>query len=406
MRTIIRRIDLMVGTPPEPICTPKKKCDIIMVAVHHPRVRTQRNPDMCGWTTPLLTLIIAAATVVTPCRAAILNVPADYPDIASALAVALPDDEVVIAPGTYLEHDLILPSGVVLRGATGNPADVVIDGERAGRCIYGTDLNAASRIEALTLSNGLPALGSTPHNSWGGGLMVDGGALSVANCVFTGNETAIGGGAFVTGTEAPTFIDCVFDGNEATESAGLLLNGICNPLVQNCVFRNGDRTMVGGGMTWAGLGHALIEDCTVEDNVVWETGGGVEVFGHGAVATLRRCLIRRNSAGQGAGGLSVGNYGHVILENCQIVDNEAEDYSGGINLGTSTILEATETTILGNAAPTGPDGGIGSSASATLTCCVIDVDSWNVLGSLTLQNDGCGVAAETLTWGAIKAIFR
>ena len=361
---------------------------------------------MSAWNTPLLGLVIAAATVVTPCSATIRNVPADHPDIASALATAVPGDEVVIAPGTYLEHDLILPSGVVLRGATGDPADVVIDSGQAGRCIYGAGLDAASRIEALTLANGLPAWGSTPHNSWGGGLMVDGGALTVANCVFTGNETAIGGGAFVIGTDTPTFSDCIFDGNEATESAGLLLTGICTPLVQNCVFRNGDRTLVGGGMTWTGSGHALIEDCTVEDNVVLETGGGVEVFGNGAVATLRRCLIRRNAARLGAGGLSVGNGGHVILENCEIVENGAEDYSGGIHLGTATILEATETTILGNTAPTGPDGGIGPSAAATLICCTIDAGSWNVLGSLTLDDDGCSVAVETSAWGTLKATFR
>jgi hypothetical protein len=355
-------------------------------------------------------LVIALAISITglaaPSLGSILHVPADYPDINSALASAVANDEVVIAAGTYFEHDLILPSGVVLRGATGNPSDVIIDGERMGRCIYGTLLDATTRIEALTLSNGLPAGGSTPHNSWGAGLMVDQGSLTVANCIFTANETAIGGGAFIIGTGTPTFVGCVFDGNEASESAGLHLSGICDPLIQDCVFRNGDRTVYGGGMTWVGSGHALIENCTVEDNTVLEAGGGLEIFGSGAVATLRGCVLRGNSAGLFGGGLSVGNYGHAILENCEIAENSAGDSGGGVSLGSGTVLEATETTILNNSAPTGPDGQIGSSASAILTCCTVISEAWNVLGSLSLDDEDCGVATETSIWGGFKILFR
>ena len=361
---------------------------------------------MRAWNALLPALVIPVFALAAPCLADTLNVPADHPDIASALAVAVAGDEVVVAADTYPEHDLILPSGVVLRGATGDPADVVIDGERAGRCVYGADLDAATRIEALTLSNGLPALGSTPHNSWGAGLMVDGGALTVANCVFTGNETAVGGGAYVIGTGTPAFIDCVFDGNEASESAGLLLRGTCDPLVQDCVFRNGDRTMVGGGLTWGGSGHALIEGCTVEDNIVLETGGGVEIIGAGALATLRDCVIRRNSASLGAGGLFVGNYGHAILELCAITGNSSDNAGGGVILDFGAVLEAFDTTILDNTAPTAPDGLVGSSASATLTCCIIALDAWRDFGSLVVENDGCPIAAETATLGEVKSLFK
>lgn len=117
----------------------------------------------------LAALVLTSADLGAPALAAILEVPADYVDIASALAAAVAGDEVVVAAGTYQEHDLILPSGVALRGATGNPADVVIDGERAGRCVYGAALDATTRLAALTLANGLPTLGATPHNSWGAG---------------------------------------------------------------------------------------------------------------------------------------------------------------------------------------------------------------------------------------------
>ena len=212
----------------------------------------------------VLQFVLAALVIATtPLFAAVLNVPQDHPSIGSALILAVPGDEVVVAAGTYQEHDLILPSGVVLRGATGVATDVIIDGEQAGRCIYGTNLSAATRLEAMTLTNGVPATGSTPFNSWGGALMVDGGSLTVSNCVFTANATAIGGGAFIKGTGSPVFIDCVFDGNEAAESAGLAMFVTGDPVVQNCVFRNGSGASFGGGLTWGGVGHMLMENCTI-----------------------------------------------------------------------------------------------------------------------------------------------
>lgn len=361
---------------------------------------------MRSFTKILLMTLVLAAGIPATAFAATLRVPAVYPDIAAGLAAADAGDVVQVAAGTYLEHDLILPSGVTLRGATGDPADVIIDGERAGRCVYGANLDAATRLEAVTLTGGLSAYSSTPDNSWGGGLYVDEGSLTVHNCVFLGNESAIGGGGFVRGTGAPTFTDCLFDGNSATEVAGLLLRGTCDPVVQDCTFRNGDRTLVGGGVTWGGSGTALLERCTIEDNVVIETGGGVEVIGSTANATLRYCLIRGNSAQIGAGGLYLGNGGRATLDNCTISDNSAGSYGGGVEVGSLGVLTGIQVTVLNNSAPLGPDGVVGSTAIATLTCCDVDLGLWHALGTLTLDNDDCVIATEKATWGEVKALFR
>ena len=354
----------------------------------------------------MLTAAVMAAGFALPALSITLGVPSPYPTIADGLIASVAGDTVLVAAGTYLEHDLILLSGVVLRGATGDPADVVIDGEQAGRCIYGAGLDATTRIEALTLTHGLPALGSTPNNSWGGGLFVDGGSLTVAGCVFLENRTAIGGGAFVHGEGTPTFLDCLFDRNDAEEVAGLSLYGVCDPVVRGCTFTGGNRTMVGGGVSWLGSGTALIEDCIVENNAVWETGGGVEVFGSKAHLILRNCLIRGNTADRGAAGLQVGSSGRATLENCTITENTAGLYGGGVNVGSYSRLEALQTTILGNTASLGPDGTISSTSMATLTCCEVDLDFWDVAGSLTVDDEGCGVAAEHVTWGEVKSLFR
>lgn len=333
-------------------------------------------------------------------------VPTPFPTIADGLAASVAGDTVLVAIGTYLEHDLILPSGVVLRGATGDPDDVVIDGERAGRCVYGAGLDATTRLEAMTLTNGLPAWGSTPHNSWGGGLMVDGGSLTVTSCVFRANETAVGGGAYIIGQGSLVVEDCLFDRNEATEDAGMLIRGVCNPIVRRCTFTGGDRCMAGGGLGVIVAGDALVEDCTITNNTVLETGGGLEIYGSGGRVTVRNCEISGNSASLGGAGVLVGNGGQAFFADCTITANTAGGYGGGVNVGFNSVLTASQSTILGNHAPDGADGKTATSATVTLECCEIDLASWAPGGPLNVINEGCEVATESTTWGSIKSLFR
>ena len=281
---------------------------------------------------------------------------------------------------------------------------MVIDSQRLGRCVYGIDLAVGTALEALTLMNGLPAWGETPHNSWGGGLMVEDAELTVRHCVFRGNETAVGGGAYVVGAGEPVFEDCLFDGNMGTEVAGLLLRGVCDPQVRRCTFRNATLTMYGGGVSWFGSGEALLEDCLIEDNQVLDSGGGVEVMS--GTAVLRRCTIRGNTAGYLGGGLVQDLYGQAVLEECVIDGNTADGLAGGVYVAGGGALEARDTTILGNTAPVGPDGYVVSGATATLRCCTIDEDAWTVHGLLVIDNEDCAVAVRGMRWTDVRGLFR
>ena len=130
------------------------------------------------------------------------------------------------------------------------------------------------------------------------------------------------------------------------------------------------------------------------------------MFGASTTATLRNCLIRRNSSGGGDGGMSVGNNGQATLEQCEIIENSASSGVGGIGLGAGAILIATDSTILNNTSPLGPDCIVGPTATATLTCCNIDLASWDIRGIFSQNNDGCGVSVEATTWGGVKALYR
>ncbi len=108
-----------------------------------------------------------------------LNVPsADYPDIATAVAVAQSGDEIVLAKSTepyVLTAKLTLPKGVSVRGETDDFNDVIISGEgKAG----GFQLGAGSAVSNVTF-----------RQFYGGSILSDAGwdagLFSIENCRIT-----------------------------------------------------------------------------------------------------------------------------------------------------------------------------------------------------------------------------
>jgi hypothetical protein len=77
--------------------------------------------------TPLPILLTAGVLwMATTARAAIINVPADYPTISAAVAAASPGDEIVVAPGTYNENVLINKNNLTLRSSGGKAVTTII----------------------------------------------------------------------------------------------------------------------------------------------------------------------------------------------------------------------------------------------------------------------------------------
>ena len=85
-------------------------------------------------------------------RAATLHVPGGHPTIAAAIQAAAPGDTVLVASGTYLEHDIHLASGVAVLGETGDPRDVTIDAEGKGRGFVSIDNGASTILAAPTFA--------------------------------------------------------------------------------------------------------------------------------------------------------------------------------------------------------------------------------------------------------------
>ncbi len=116
----------------------------------------------------------------------------DAESIQVALDHAAPGDIVELAAGIYYEHDLAMPSGVVLRGSTGHHSGVIIDAQQQGRVILCDNLPESVQIDALTLTGGLVS-GSYP-DGYGGAIGSFTSDIVVSNCLITENQAAQGGG--------------------------------------------------------------------------------------------------------------------------------------------------------------------------------------------------------------------
>lgn len=131
------------------------------------------------------------AIVASSAAAVTIRVPADQPTIATGLLAAQPGDIVELACGTYYEHDLRLGAGVTVRGETGDPTCVIVDGQRLGP-VFICDVIEQATIQGLTVTHGRSFEGGGVKLIYSNAMLRD---LRIIDNV----GIASGGGAFVLG---------------------------------------------------------------------------------------------------------------------------------------------------------------------------------------------------------------
>lgn len=225
-----------------------------------------------------------AATV----SATVLHVPDPYPTIAAGLAAAVAGDTVEVACGEYLEHDLAMKSGVLLRSELGTPECVNIDAQRLGRVIHCDSTGEGTRLVGMTMTGG----GSVLR---GGGIYLVGGTVSVEHCMIRNNGADRGGG--IANSGGTLYVkDSVIRENGGWRGSGIVsfefVEAERTMIVANR-HRNYDEGAVGGAGEL--YGHASFIDCVIDSN--WATDGGAfVVYGNLESQTLIRCSISHNRA--------------------------------------------------------------------------------------------------------------
>jgi hypothetical protein len=164
-------------------------------------------------------------------------------NLTNAVASASSNDTVFVSNGTYVVN-LSVGAGVTVRSISGLPADVILDGNAAGRVVL---MEPSSRLIGCTVTNGLVT------SDTGGGIA--GGIVS--NCLVVGNgQTGVSGGG--GGAYNSTLFNCLIINN----SVGAEVTGGGGAL--SCVLNN---CTLSGNASFAGGGGA--DSCTLNNSISW-----------------------------------------------------------------------------------------------------------------------------------------
>ena len=283
--------------------------------------------ETLGTYTPKVTVTIGGASktfvcdavTVCPAEAAVASVAELQDALAAAgdgsvITVAKGDYEFASGTAPYTELPcgntaVIVDKGVTIRGATGNPEDVVF---RVRNNSF-SNITASNRTKVRLMMLHHPEAFVTGISFrfgfasgvyyYGGGMLVDYNGGTVSNCTFTGNscyDNQSGGAA--VGMYGGLLTHSIITNNHsrlaANNGSGANLLIWQNAVARNCLIANNtaaanaDKTdfNIGG----VGLyGSSVLENCTVAGNSSFGTGG---VKTYEANAIVRNCQIQDNQS--------------------------------------------------------------------------------------------------------------
>jgi hypothetical protein len=171
------------------------------------------------------------------------------------------------------------------------------------------------------------------------------GFARVENCTLTGNRSRQQGGGlnFQSTGELGRMevLGCLFSDNTTTHSGGSGggLNFASSTvsaemLVSNSVFtgnHSGEGSGGGASVTHHGKqGTIEVVDCAMSNNTTKLLGGGLSTTGHHIDTFIHDCRMEKNAALTGGGVIAQSDEGFALIDRCEVVDNRAISYGGGV----------------------------------------------------------------------------
>ena len=265
----------------------------------------------------------------------------DAPTIQAAIDSAAAGDTVEVACGTYSEHGIPMKSGVVLRSESGDPACAIVDAGDAGRCFSFSACDSTTVMEGLTCTNGDPGVGQA-----GGVILVTDGSPRFRSCHFTsgyvhGIGPTHGGGIYIQGSIShPLLDDCTLEGNTVWNGDGgaIYAAGAAVTLI-DCIV-SGNSAGAGAGVF---AGRQTLIDCVISDNSATFGAGTLPASG----STYTRCRFMGNSAASAGGATYVYNGSSLDLVDC-LFDQNSAGLNGSAVFAFNAVFTMTGCTLVRN----------------------------------------------------------
>jgi predicted outer membrane repeat protein len=253
-------------------------------------------------------------------------------------------DTINIAAGTYFETLQIPDKSLSLKGQ--GTATTIIDGLQQ-KTVLGIFASASRsvNISGLTVQNG-------KASNLGGGILVEGGTVSVADTNILSNTATFGGG--ISNQGILYMNNVLFRGNEATGNVFSEGGGIWNTNAGelNGVTFSDNQASRGGAISSVGV--MTVTASVVENNrVLGNYGGGIFNRGSGQLTLINSVVSGNRAIGTSGGGIYNDN---ILISSGSIISgNEALSRGGGVYNSASGSLTFDSNSFFNNTAR--DDGG-------------------------------------------------
>jgi len=261
----------------------------------------------------------------SPLLANTWRVPDDAPTIQAGINSAVAGDTVLVACGTYYEHDIAMKSGICLRSETGYPDCVTIHAGQAGRVLVCNNLDSLVIVQGFSFTGGQ----APPTYPLGGAMAIFRSRISISYCSFSSNRADAGGAmtcyAPEIGQSFVTLRHCVFDDNTANYGKGgaISADSQTSLVMESCLFANNEAVFGGGAVSCR---EASIFNCTFVNNSSASQGGALCVYS--GEVEIENSIIAFSSEGEGIYCSSEEIQPNLTC--CDVIGNQGGDWIGCI----------------------------------------------------------------------------
>lgn len=274
------------------------------------------------------------------------HVPTDAPTIQAGVDSASAGDDVLVAPGIYPEHDIVMKARIWLHTESG-PGATMVDTEGLGRGFVCVGIDVETIIEGFTIANGF-----ADGYENGGGLSSVESRLILRDCRIETCRANVGGGIYLEASNAQ---------------------------LERCQIR--DCLAQAGGGIWAYPATLSLTECVLLENITYVGAGGI--YARETDLAVDRSIIFGNVAGfQFGGGILCVQCPQIMIRECLVAHNTSSEWSGasGIHIGHS-FGQIRGCTVVGNRGwhPEDPAIAISESAEVEIARTIIAFNQGSAL---------------------------